>query len=153
MTAVLKTLASNATLYRASYYLAFASAVTILISITASQTFLVLSLGALLASRERLRLPRIGLPLGLFLAGTVLSLIFSPSPIHGLPQIKKMVVFSTLLVVFSTVNDAKTARRLLLCLGGAGTVAACIGVVQFARKWRQADVQQSDFYASYVTDR
>src|SRR5437016_3806387 len=134
MTAVLK-MPSRADLYRTSCYLAFASAVVILISITASQTLLVLSLGALLASREKLRLPRIGLPLGLFLAGTVLSLIFSPSPIHGLPQIKKMVVFSTLLLVFSTIHEVKTARCLLLCLGGAGTVAACIGVVQFARKW------------------
>jgi putative inorganic carbon (hco3(-)) transporter len=153
MTAVLKMLASNAGLYRASSYLAFASAVTILISITAAQTLLVLSLAALLASREKLRLPRIGLPLALFLAGTVLSLIFSPSPIHGLPQIKKMLVFSTLLVIFSTIREVKTARRLLLCLGATGTVAACIGIAQFARKWRQAHVLQADFYASYVTDR
>jgi putative inorganic carbon (HCO3(-)) transporter len=145
MTAVLKMLAPR--------YLAFASAVTILISITASQTLLVLSLTALLASREKLRLPRIWLPLALFLTGTVLSLIFSPNPVHGLPQIKKMLVFSTLLVLYSTLNDAKTARRLLLCLCGTGTLAACIGIAQFARKWHESHVQQTGFYASYVTNR
>jgi len=127
--------------------------VTILISITASQTLLVLSLGALLTSRERLRLPRIWLPLALFLTGTVLSFVFSPSPLHGLPQIKKILVFSILLVIFSTVHDVKTARRLLLCLGGIGTLVACVGIVQFAGKWQHAHLQQADFYASYVNDR
>jgi hypothetical protein len=34
-----------------------------------------------------LRLPRIWIPLALFLAGTLLSLVFSPSPMHGLPQV------------------------------------------------------------------
>src|SRR5437868_9943445 len=88
-------------LYRAAFYLAFASALTILISITASQTLLGLSLASLMASRHNLRLPRIWLPLALFLAGTLLSLITSPEPAHGLPQVKKMFVFSMLLVVFS----------------------------------------------------
>ncbi len=152
MTTVLK-MPSRAGIYRASFYLAFASAVTILISITASQTLLCLSLTALLASREKLRLPRIRLPLALFLTGTALSLIFSPNPIHGLPQIKKMLVFSTLLVIFSTVRDVKTSLRLLLCLCGTETLVACLGLAQFARKWHQAHLQQTDFYAAYVTDR
>ena len=45
----------------------------------ASQTLLVLSLAALPASREKLRLPRIWLPLALFIAGTLISLILSPN--------------------------------------------------------------------------
>src|SRR5262245_41617602 len=77
---------SRQDLSRASGHLAFASAVAILVSISISQTLLGLSLAALLASREKLRLPRIWLPLALFIAGTLLSLILSPNPIHGLPQ-------------------------------------------------------------------
>ena len=62
-------------LYRISCYLAFASAVAILLNLTASETLLAISLITLLASREKLRLPKIWLPLGLFLAGTALSLV------------------------------------------------------------------------------
>src|SRR5881275_1232635 len=133
-------------LYRASFYLAFASAVTILISITASQTLLALSLATLLASRHELRLPRIWLPLALFLAGTLLSLAFSPSPMHGLPQVKKMFVFSTLLVIFSTVPGVAAPRRLFQSWSAIGTVVACVGVAQFAAKWREAHIRHLDFY-------
>jgi O-antigen ligase len=89
----------------------------------------------------------------LFLAGSILSLVFSPSPVHGLPQIKKMLVFSILLVIFSTVRDVKTARALFLSWGGIGTVVACFGIMQFAGKWHQAHLQQSDFYEFYVANR
>src|SRR5215475_6076897 len=105
---------SRVNLYRASFYLTAASIVTIVISITASQTLLGLSLATLLASREKIRLPRVWLPLALFLAGTLLSMAFSPSPLHGLPQVKKMFVFSTLLVVFSTMRNTGIARRLFM---------------------------------------
>src|SRR5579885_1109879 len=105
---------SRAHLYRASFYLAAASIVTIVISITASQTLLGLALATLLASREKLRIPRVWLPLALFLAGTLLSLIFAAEPVHGLPQVKKMCVFSTLLVVFSVIRYVEAAIRLFL---------------------------------------
>jgi O-antigen ligase len=72
---------------------------------------------------------------------------------HGLPQVKKMFVFSILLVIFSTVRDVVTARRLFLFWSGIGTAVSCFGVVQFAEKWRQAHVQHRDFYQFYVANR
>jgi O-antigen ligase len=140
-------------LYRVSCYLAFASAVAILVNLTASEVLLVLSLATLLASRARLRLPRIWLPLGPFLVGTVLSLIFSPSPMHGLAQMKKILVFSMLMVIFSTIRDVVTARRLFQSWGAVAAVLAPIGVAQFAQRWHAAHVQHVDFYQFYVTDR
>lgn len=126
---------------------------TILLSITASETLLGLSLVALVASRAKLRLPRIWLPLGLFLVGTLLSLAFSPKPIEGLPQLKKILVYSMLMVVYSTVPDVLTARRLFQSWSGVAAIVASIGVVQFAEKWHAAHVRHLDFYQFYVTDR
>ncbi len=105
------TVGLQAQLHRASYYLAFLSAISILFSITTSQTLLALSIASLLASRHKLRAPPIWLPLALFLAGTLLSMAFSPSPLHGLSQLKKMFVFSILFVIFNTLPYVAAARR------------------------------------------
>ncbi len=144
---------SREDLYRASSFLIFASAVAILISISISQILLGLSLGALLASRARLRLPRIWLPLGLFLAGTLLSLILSPSPMHGLPQVKKMFVFLTLLVVFSTFRGVRSARRLFLIWTGIAAAVACFGLIRFSTSFYQAHIEHRALYDFYMASR
>jgi putative inorganic carbon (HCO3(-)) transporter len=124
-----------------------------LLNLTTSETLLVLSLIALVASRAKLRLPRVWLPLGLFLAGTVLSLVFSPHPQDGLVQLKKILIYSVLMVIFSTVRDVSTARRLIQSWSAVAAAVAIFGMVQFARKWHEAHVLQVDFYQFYVTDR
>lgn len=144
---------SGESLYRISGYLALAAAVTILVSITASQTLLALSLGALIASRTRLTLPPIWLPLAFFLTGTLLSLIFSPSPLHGLPQVKKMFVFSMLLVAFCTIRDMGVARRLFLAWAAIASLVAGFGLAQYAVRLYLAHAQHRDLYAYYITHR
>jgi len=136
-----------------AFYLSFASALLILLSITASQWALWFSLALLAASRARLRLPPIGLPLALFVAGSLVSMAFSPEPLHGLPQVKKFLVFSMLLAVYSTFREVGQARRLLVCWFAAGGAVACYGLVQFAARWRQAQVERVPFYRFYVTQR
>jgi putative inorganic carbon (HCO3(-)) transporter len=140
-------------LYRASFYFAFASAVAILLSIAISQTLLGLSLAALLGSRAKLRMPPVWLPLALFCGGTLISLAFSPEPMHGLPQVKKMFVYAMLLVIFTTVRDVMTARRLVLFWAVVGAAASCLGVVQFAVKVFQAAAQHRNFYEFYTPNR
>ena len=140
-------------LFRASGYLTLGSAVTILISITASQILLGLALGTLLASRLSLRLPRIWIPLAFFLGGTFLSLVFSPSPTHGLPQVKKMYVFFTLLVVFSTITELKTVRRLVLIWSGIAGLVAIFGLVEVSARLYQIHLQHGDVYEYYVAHR
>lgn len=144
---------SREDLCRTSFYLALASAVAILMSISVSQILLGLSLGALLASRTKLRLPRIWLPLALFLAGTLLSLILSPYPEHGLPQVRKIFVFSMLLVVFSTFTHLRVARRLFLVWAAIGGAVACFGVIQFATSLYQAHGEGRGLYAFYLENR
>jgi O-antigen ligase len=138
---------------RASFFLAFASAASILVSISASQWALWFSLALLLASRAKPRIPRIWLPLALFMAGTLLSLAFSPEPLHGLPQVRKLLVFSMLVAIYSTFRDAATARRLFLCWYGIGAGVACFALLQFAGRWRQSQAQHVPFYSFYVTQR
>lgn len=137
-------------LWRSAQWLAFASALTILISIAASQILLALAVVALLLSGEKLRLPPIKLPLALFMIGTVLSLAFSGEAAAGLPGVRKFYVFLILLVVFSTFRHVALARTLVLSWAGLGGLVALRGLVQFADKVREARQLHVSFYDYYV---
>lgn len=144
---------SETALRRAAFYLAWASAVSVLVSIAASQILLGLAVVAVLVSRTRLRLPRIWLPLALFMTGTVLSLLLSGNMRAGLPQIRKFYVYLMLLVVFSTFRALVDVRRLIFGWAAAGGLAAVAGLVQFARKVQGARVHGGTFYDFYVWER
>jgi putative inorganic carbon (HCO3(-)) transporter len=138
---------------RAARWLAFGSAVSILFSIAVSQILLALALAALLLSGAPLRLPRIKLPLALFLLGTLIAWAFSGNLTAGLPQIRKIYVFCELLVVFSTIRDMVLVRWLFLTWAGFGGIAAGWGLVQFAQKVQQARALQGDRYSFYIGER
>lgn len=138
---------------RAACWLAFGSAVSILFSIAASQILLALALVALLLSGAPLRLPRIKLPLALFLLGTLIAWLFSGSLAAGLPQIRKIYVFCELLVVFSAIRDMALIRWLFLTWAGFGGIAAAWGLFQFAQKVQQAQAHESDRYSFYISER
>ena len=140
-------------LLSAAQYLAFGSAVAILFSIAASQILLALALVALLLSKAPLRLPRIWLPLAAFLALTLVSLAASGDMASGLPQVRKMFVFSTLLVVFSLFRDLRIIRWLLLGWAGVGALVAARGIVQFANKVSEAAALGRKFYDYYEPER
>ena len=135
---------------RAARWFTFGSAVTILFSIAVSQILLALALAALLVSGEKLRLPPIKLPLGLFLLGTVISLAFSGEAAAGLPQIRKFYVFLELLVVFSTMREIAWLRALILSWAGVGALIAMRGFVQFAQRFKEAQELGRNFYDYYA---
>ena len=120
-------------LKRLSLWLACASAVSILLSIAVSQVLLAISLGVLLLSGLPLRWPRIAAPLSLFLLWTLAALAFSPDPVSGLSQVRKMFVFLIMLVLYSTVRSLAEAKWLTFAWMGVGTVTASRGVIQFVR--------------------
>ena len=144
---------SEPLLFRIARWLTFGSAVTILVSIAASQILLGLALAALLLSGARMRLPRIWIPLCLFLLGTLLSLALSPDPAAGLPQVRKIFVFTMLLVTFSTLRDMLVIRRLFLCWAGAGALISLRGFVQFGHKVQEAHALGRPFYDYYIAER
>ena len=144
--------------FRAAGWLAFASAAAIVFSIAVSQILLGGALAALLISRERLRLPAIKWALALFLFGTLLAWVFSGHLAAGMPQIKKIYVFAELLVVFSSVRNAKWIRWLFLAWAGIAALTAFWGCVQFEGKIREAHAQgiglfSPGFYEFYVAER
>ena len=107
----------------------------------------------MLASGEKLRLPRIKWPLALFMLGTLISLAFSGDPAAGLPQVRKFYVFLELLVVYSALRDLKVVRWLFLTWAGIGGLTAIRGFVQFSDKMRQAGELGQSFYNAYVAER
>jgi putative inorganic carbon (HCO3(-)) transporter len=140
-------------LLRSARWLTFASAAAIMVGIAPSQILLALSFAALLACGEKLRLPRIRLPLGLFMLGTVISLLLSDDPTAGLPQIRKFYVFLMLLVVFSVLRNLAVVRALFLTWAGLGALTAIRGCVQFAGKVQEAHRLGRNFYEFYVGER
>lgn len=140
-------------LLRTARWLAFGSATSVMLGIAPSQILLALSFAALLASGEKLRLPRIWLPLSIFLLGTLVSLAFSGNPQAGLPQVRKFYVFLELLVVFSLLRSFRMIRWLFLTWAGIGAITAIRGFIQFGEKVENAHRLGRNFYDYYVGDR
>ena len=134
-------------------WLTFASSAVIVVGIAPSQILLGAALLMLFLSREKLRLPPIKWALALFLAGTVLAVLLSGDPRAGWPQIKKIYVFTQLLVTFSLLRDTKIARWLVIAWAGLGSISAARGFIQFVQKFYQAMAQHRDFYAAYMGQR
>jgi putative inorganic carbon (hco3(-)) transporter len=139
--------------FRAAQWAAFASSVSILLSIAASQILLGIAIALLLYARTKLRLPRCWLPLAFFLLGTMISLAFSSDPRHGMPQVRKMYVYTMLIVVFTTIRETRMARRLVLAWGAVGAAVATLGIIQFIGDVQAANAQHQDFYQFYLPHR
>jgi len=121
-------------LRRATFYLAFGSAASVLFSIAISQILLGPSLAFLLLSGQPLRFPPSRAPLALFFGITVIAVLASGDPRAGTPQIRKFFVFAMLLVVCSTFETVKQVRALLFCRAGVGLFSALQGIAQFLQR-------------------
>ncbi len=138
---------------RSAFYLTCGALVSILFSIAVSQILLALALAALLVSSTTLRLPPVKLPLALFLAATVISLLASGHIQQGMPQIRKFYVFFILLVTFSTCRKLSQVRAIVLLWAGVATLSAARSFFQFWRLYRQSQAQHANFYDFYIGSR
>ena len=136
---------------RILYGLAFGTAASILFSIAVSQILLGIGILALLASRRRLRFPPIGLPLTLFVAGTVIAVLLSGDPLRGIPQIRKFFVFGIVLVIFNTFQSVSQIRNLVLAWAGIATLSAGLALSQFVHRSDDAIQLHAAVY-DYVLD-
>jgi O-antigen ligase len=141
------------TLQRAAFYLAGASAAADLVSIAACHTLLVAATLALLLSRPKLRFPPIMLPILLFMAGTVISMLLSGEPSLGLKQVKKVFVFLMLIVIYNTFRKMKELLWLVYAWAAAGAVQALWSFHQYVEKREQAAELGRNFYVYYVANR
>ncbi len=138
---------------RSAFYLTCGALLSILFSIAASQILLALALAALLFSSQKIRLPPIKLPLTLFVAGTVISLLASGHIQQGMPQIRKFYVFFILLVAYSTFRQIWEIRAVVLLWAGIATLSAARSLFQFWRIYQQSQQQHIGFYDFYVGSR
>lgn len=137
----------------AAFYLTCASVVSILFSIAVSNILLVLAFAALLMSHQRMRFPPFWIPLLLFFAGTIVSLVLSTDPQAGRPAVRKFFVFLIVLVVYSTVRTLDRVRAVMVTAAGIMTFSALWSLVQFAQKVAQARDLGRQFYTYYVEER
>ena len=138
---------------RSAFYLTCGALLSILFSIAVSQILLALALAALLFSSTKLRLPPIKLPLGLFLAGTVIALLASGHIQEGMPQIRKFYVFFILLVTYSTFRKIAEIRGIVLLWAAIATLSAARSFFQFWRIYQQSQTLHVSFYDFYVGSR
>ena len=139
---------------RAARWLTFGAAASIVFSIAVFNILMGFALAALLFSGEKLRFPRIKLPLAIFMLLTLVAWVHSPDPwFDGYPQIRKFWVFCILLLVFSTLRSLATVRWLFLTWVGLASISALRGFVQFAGKMQAAHQSGVDVYTYYVAER
>ena len=136
---------------RPELFFACAAAIAGIFSIAASHILLGAAILTLLIKRKRPELPAFWLPLGLFLAGTVISLLVSAEPARGLPQIKKFYVFLIVIVLATVLKRVSDARWFALAMGGAAGLSAIWAIVQYIV--RANGVDDAGFYRLYVADR
>ena len=140
-------------LHYAALFLTGASAVSDLVSIFACHTLLIAATLTLLLSRPKLRFPPAMLPLLLFMAGTVISMLLDDEPSLGLKQVKKFFVFLMLIVVYNTFRKLEEMYWLVVCWTGAAAAQAVWSFQQYIHKQAQAAAVGRDFYEFYVANR
>jgi putative inorganic carbon (hco3(-)) transporter len=140
---------------RAPVYLAGAAAISSVVSIVAAEILMALALLALLAAGKpaKLRWPRATLPIVLWMAWTLVSLLASGHVREGLPQIKKFIWFAMLFIVYNGLRELRDIRGTVLAWTAAATLSSLWGFEQFARKYHTARLLHRDFYTAYVADR
>jgi putative inorganic carbon (HCO3(-)) transporter len=144
---------SSALLIRAALWCSAGALVADFISIAVSQTLLGIALALMLLSGVKLRFPPIGWPLGLFLSGTLLSLVLSQYPSEGHSQIRKFYIFAILLVIVTMVRQVSEVRRMFLAIIGLSALSATRGLFQYWKKWNAAQETGQDFTQAYIADR
>ena len=139
---------------RALLIVAVLSAALIHVSIAASQLLLGAGIGLMLVFRRPLLFPRIWIPLAVFFALTFLSLLLSPDPWGGRPQIRKFYVFLLIPLLYGVFS--RQLGKVYYLISGwaiAATASGLWGLVQFYLKHRHSQLTGEDFYISYLGAR
>jgi putative inorganic carbon (hco3(-)) transporter len=138
---------------RAPFWLTVAAITAALVSTAACSILIACALAALLFSNSPLRLPPIRLPLAVFMAGTVISVMLSDDRWGGRPAIRKFYLFLVLLLVTSTFRKLSEVRILVFWLTTAMTASALYSFVQFYTKYEEAKALHRAFYEYYTGER
>jgi len=138
---------------RYAFVAAFVSCVAQVVAIFVAHIGLVAACLGLAASRERIRMPPVAVPLLGFALWTALSLAFSDDPAAGFPQVRKLFVFLVLPVVYSLFQTMSRIQRLLEAMFVATLAGSVTAIGQFAWKVAEASASGVNFYDYYVGRR
>jgi putative inorganic carbon (hco3(-)) transporter len=121
---------------------------TYLVSLAASQTFLALAAAGyaayLLRHKAPIRFPPVKLPLLLFCALTVTSVIRAAGPTPGWFAVRKLVLFLILLFATNLVVSRRHLEVLLKGLFIESALAAVVGIGQFVSRYRASLADHPD---------
>jgi putative inorganic carbon (hco3(-)) transporter len=127
--------------------LAIAAAGCIQISIAASQILLGLGILLQLLFRQKLRFPRIWVPLAALFLWTALADVVSPDPWLGRAQIKKFFVFFFVPLIYGVFSERfSKVIYLMVTWAVAATASGLLAIIQYARSSHVT-------YISYVQRR
>lgn len=136
-----------------AYGFAFFASVLGFASIAASQICLGAAVALWLAARKGFEMPPLKGPLLLFMGWTILAAIVSVDHYAALPQIKKMLVFAMLPVIYTMFRTTSASRRLMEGWFAIGFITVSVSFVQFYFKWRGAIDRDEPFLQGYLGDR
>jgi O-antigen ligase len=132
---------------------AFFASVLGFVSIAASQICWGASVALWLAARKRFEMPPLKGPLLFFMGWTILAAFVSVDHAAALPQIKKMLVFAVLPVIYTLFRTTSAARRLMEGWFAVGFITVGVSFVQFYLKWSESIVRGEPFLQGYLSDR
>jgi hypothetical protein len=115
----------------APLYLVSAAVIATSVSISAFEILMGASVVALVLARRPPRLPPVWIPLILFMAGTLISLVASGHFREGLPQVRKFLVYAMLFLVTTAFQTALQIRVLVIGWSSAATISAAWSLRQF----------------------
>ncbi len=133
------------------------SALTLLISIAASQSFLALAALLyfvwLLAAhpKPRIGFPPVKLPLALYCVFTVISIFFAENKAVGGFAVRKLALFLILLLAVNLIVSLRHLFFLLKAMFVEAAVAGIVGVAQFIRQYREVRIQHPHRIYLYMT--
>jgi hypothetical protein len=116
------------------------------VSISAFEILMGASVVALVFTRRRPRLPPVWIPLILFMAGTLISLVASGHFREGLPQIRKFLVYAMLFLVTTAFQTVFQIRALVVGWVSAAAISAAWSLRQFYQKYSAARAAGRAFY-------
>ena len=120
------------------FRLTLATAAATLISISASQILLTLTLAAWAILRPRgPRWPGYTVPMAAFMLATLLSLAMSPDPSVGAGPVRKFVLVSLGLLAATFVTTESRLRQTVKALVVVASVAALVGLIQFGFQYAE----------------
>jgi len=132
------------------------SVLTFLISLAASQAFLVLAAAVyaahLIHTKSAPEFPAVKLPLTLFCLLSILSIFWAENPTVGWFAVRKLILFLIILLAFNLVSSARHLKILYQALFLESALAGIIASIQFLLHYRLEQALHPGHVYPYMTN-